>query len=245
MIARGGSITTKKLKDIITEFKGEYEGLSNDYVKYGKAIQITLDKLVKRNFIKRIDDAYELDPIILSGFAKENYSDTLKGLEINFKYKQKYELEFDAKDILDILKPENVPEYDYEDLLGEINNAFRTYQTTDNYRSVITSCGRCVEMMINLLVENNNLKINTNRTGYAIDKLNDPNSEFMLKLLNKDGKNVWRFFFNGCKLIYDIRNRMGAHPGVHWGLQQVANSCLLLTMYFVDYYLYGLLTLQV
>ena len=233
----------KKLKDIITEFRGEYEELSNDYVKYGKAIQVTLDKLEKRNFIKRIGDEYELDPIIISGFVKENYSDILRGLETNFKYKQKYELEFDAKDILDMLKPEDAPAYDYEGLLDEINKAFRTYQTTDNYRSVITSCGRCVEMMINLLVEHDNLQINTNRTGYAIDKLNDSKSEFMLKL-NKDVRNAWRFFFNGCKLIYDIRNRMGAHVSMGWGLQQVANSCLLLTMYFVDYYLYGLLTLQ-
>lgn len=240
MISRGGKITLSKIKDIIYEFRGEYEGLSEDYIKYGKAIPVTLNKLEKRNFIKRIDSSYELDPHITSGFVKENYSDVLKGMEINQKYKMKYELEFDAKDILDGLKPEEAFEYEYEELFDEINKAFRTYQTTDNYRSVITSCGRCVEMMIKIIIEKYELSISAKRIGNTINKLNDSKSEFMKKL-KKDDKEIWVPFLNGCRVIYDFRNRMGAHAGSHWAIEQVANSCLLMTLYFIDYYIYALM----
>lgn len=240
IIANGGQITFDKLRTVIDVYRESYEDLKESYFKSGRPIRITLNKLIKRKIITISKGIYEIDPIITAGFVSENYADILSGMKNYYGYKRQYVLEFDVKDALFILKEGSYYILDYESLLEEINRTYMTYKNTDNYKSVITGCGRCVEIMLDHIIEDCSLIVKTKGYGNIIRQINRDNSDFMNKI-KKGDRQDWKLFLNGCQLIYDFRNKRGAHSGDYWKIEEIAHSFLIMTMYFVYYYLYELI----
>jgi len=76
------------------------------------------------------------------------------------------------------------------------------------------------------------------RTGNMINQLR--NEQIREKLNHEINKDYVRTFTDSVSLIYNFRNIMGAHSGFEWGQDQVATSCLILTFYLSDLYIWAI-----
>ena len=147
---------------------------------------------------------------------------------------KKHLLQFDTTEVEEILlSPDsyNNPPFD---LINELNEALELHRN-EKYDSVIVKCGRCVEIMLNELDQDYKLSFKTlKKTGNKIGKLK---SEEVCKKISAGGDD-WNTFTDGIGLIYKFRNIMGAHASdfFEWGKEQVATSCLILTIYLADIY---------
>jgi len=227
LIANGGTMDYCDLRDIILEHN---EGFSN--VKHvDKAVKRTIDKLIEKGEIEKKDDSIRLNPILGAGFIQNFYSDILKAIENYQLYRKNNVMEFNAKYTLHNLKDEIFFEHYW--LIKEITEAYNIYQMTKKYNSVITSCGRCVEHMIQYINEQYSLNLKGTSTRSLINKIK--NNEFIQKM-NKEDRDRWSYFLDGCNVIYQFRNKMGAHMDYYWGDNQIAHSCLIMTFYFIDFF---------
>jgi hypothetical protein len=66
------------------------------------------------------------------------------------------------------------------------------------------------------------------------------NDELMNKITGQTNKSDLRLFIHGVNIIYRFRNMMGAHEGYHWDEDQAATSCLILTFYLADLYIWSI-----
>ena len=76
------------------------------------------------------------------------------------------------------------------------------------------------------------------RTGNMINQLR--NEKIIEKLNDEISKDSLRTFIDSVSLIYRFRNIMGAHAGYEWGQDQIATSCLILTFYLTDLYIWAI-----
>lgn len=231
LIANGGIMDYYDLRDIILEYN---EGFSN--VKHvDRAVKRTIVKLIDKGEIDVKDDSIKLNPVLVAGFIQNFYSEVLKAIENYQLYGKNNIMEFNARDTLRYFKDEIFDEHYF--LIKEITEAYNIYQMTKKYNSVITSCGRCVELMVQYINEECSLNIKESRTRSLINKIK--NNEFIQKM-EKEDKDRWYYFLDGCNIIYQFRNKMGAHMDYYWGDDQIAHSCLIMTFYFIDYFVTGL-----
>lgn len=228
LIANGGIMNYYDLRDIVLEHN---EGFSN--VKHvGKAVRRTIDKLIERGELEEKDSMIEVSPVTESGFIRIFYSDILKALKHYHNYRIDNIMEFNTKDTLHFIDDEAF--YEYYFLIKEIRGAYNIYQNTKKYNAVITSCGICVEHMVNSINEFYNFNLKARSMQSLINKMK--NSEYIQKMDHEE-KDKWMHFLDGCKLIYQYRNEMGAHTTFSYGDELIAHSGLIMTFYLVEHFL--------
>jgi len=98
-------------------------------------------------------------------------------------------------------------------------------------------CGKCVESIVDELNYEYSLFDKRLSTGTMINRLRheDVFNKIIKKRLDEDD---FRTFVDGISVVYRFRNTMGAHSGFEWGIDQVSTSCLILTFYLVDFYVW-------
>lgn len=232
IIANGGKITYEKLVNIILRVKGPFYGLDKKYVRY-KLIRGMISGLVSKNFIDETErEIYTVPEFVKNKFTESYPKDLLAILSVFSQYRNLYHLEFDLAEIEEgILDPRWYKIIPYG-VVEQIQQAIEIYKKTSSYDSVITKCGKVMEILVR----------EVNKKYKLVDE-NKPITEIIAEFKNQDiinkiqsqkDREAFRIFAYSAYLIYKYRSKMGAHIDWWWGMNQVAMSCLLLTFYVVD-----------
>lgn len=232
IIVNAGEASLQEIRNIVVETKGPFEGLDLKYLKR-KAVKNVLRSLVKKNCLSEKDSKFKINPIFELGFIRQYPSEISKAIKSELNYRKKHILHFDTIEVEEILLNEESYDTPPFDLISELNEAMELHRN-GKYDSVLVKCGRCVELMLNELDEDYCLSLGKLKSGNKIGKLK---SEEVCEELSVERDDL-NTFVEGIGLIYKFRNKMGAHAsGVFdWGKDQVATSCLILTIYLADFY---------
>ena len=122
VIVSGGEEFFHRIRDIIIETKGPFEGLDPKYLRY-KAVKNVLKSLEKKNCLSENDDVYRINPIFELGFIKQFPSEICKAIRSNLNYRKKHILHFDTTEIEEILLNPESYEHPPDDLIIELREA--------------------------------------------------------------------------------------------------------------------------
>jgi len=236
IITKGGQASYDEIKDTIIESKESFENLSERYLKY-QAIRRTLNNLVKKGYLLEKQDVFNINPLMEAGFIRECPFMISKAIKNNLKYRKEHILEFDTSEVEEFLLNEENFENPPYGLIDNLREALKLHRI-ESYDSVLVKCGKCVEIMLNEINEDYSLFDKKLSTGNMINQLR--NEKIINKMKNEVDKDDLMIFIDGVSVIYRFRNIMGAHEGWEWGKNQVAMSCLILTFYLVDLYLWNI-----
>jgi len=196
---------------------------------------------VKKGYLSELKSKiFKINPIMVTGFIEQFPITISKGIESNLKYRKEHILEFDVSEIENTLlnyeymdKAFKNPPYD---LMENLREALKL-QKLGSYDSVLVKCGKCVEIMVDELNHDYSLIDKELSTGRMINKLR--NEEIFNKMKKKKvNGDFFKTFIDGINVVYGFRNMMGAHSGLDWYADQVAQSCLILTFYLADLYMW-------
>lgn len=241
IITKGGQASYDETRDTILESRGSFRDLSERYLKY-QAIKRTLRSLVEKGYLsKETSEVFKINPIMEAGFIRQFPILVSEAIKSNLRFRKEHILEFDTSEIERmLLDEENIGEafkHPPYDLIENMKEALKL-QKIDSYDSVLVKCGKCVEIMVNELDDDYSLFDKELSTGRIITRLRNED------IFNKMKKNVdmddFRTFVDGVNVVYRFRNIMGAHQGWEWGIDQVATSCLILTFYLADLYMWNI-----
>jgi len=228
IILNGGIIDYYILRDIILSHS---ESFSN--VKHvTRAVRRTINKLIKKGDLTEVDDVIKIKPIMEAGFIDIYYSEFLKVIKIMKEYSKNNVMKYNVKMLIDYFE-----EYYLEDnyfLIEEIYSAYETYKNTENCEAVINSCGRCVEIIISVICDYFEIERKDKDIRPMIRSIKS--SDIIQKKPKKE-RDEWMHLMNGLDLVYSYRSRLGAHVNYDWLVELIANSCLMMTFYYVDYFL--------
>jgi len=214
-------------------YRESFGDLSEDYLKY-QAVRKTLRSLAQKAYVTEKSDVHSINPIVKLGFIQRHPIAIDRALDINNEYRKQHILEFDTSSVEEYLLNEDVfPEAPYG-LIGNLGEAMKLHRM-ESYDSVLVKCGKCVETMVDEMNNDYSLFSKNLSTGAMILRLRD--TEMASKIEAVDRGDL-RTFVDGISVVYRFRNMMGAHAGVEWGIDQAATSCLILTFYLVDLYLW-------
>lgn len=240
VIANGGVIDYETLRDVILQYSESFRGLSERYLRY-RSVRNTLSNLVQEKLLSEtIDNIYVLsvDSDLLEYLIKRHahyVAKAISNLTVLRRRQKQHVLEFDLSFAQEtILSDEWGGLMPYE-LQEELNGAIDIHQKTQEHDAVITKCGRCVEIMIRELNEQ-----------YSLFPMDKPITRMISEIMdertiekfssNREERETFRVFACAVYTIYRFRNKMGAHPDWRWGSEEVATSCLMLTLYIADLY---------
>lgn len=236
IITNGGQTGYYKIRDTILECKESFGDLSERYLKY-QAIKRTLHSLAKKGYLsEQKSQIFKINPIMEIGFVQQFPIMISKAIKSNLKYRKEHTLEFDTSEIeRDLFDEEEMEDAPWE-LIANLKEALRL-QRMGSYDSVLVKCGKCVEIMVNELDYDYSLFDKELTTGTMINKLR--NGDAFDRMKDKVDMDNFRTFIDGISVVYRFRNTMGAHSGWAWGRDnQVAQSCLILTFYLADLYMW-------
>ena len=233
IITKGGQSSYKEIKDTILESREYFKDLSERYLKYS-AIKRTLRTLVKKGYLSEKSNIFKINPVMEIGFIRQFPIMTSKAIKSNLEYRKEHILQFDTSEVEDFLLNEDFVENPPYGLIENLREALK-HQKMGSYDSVLVNCGKCVEIMLNELDDDYSLFDKKLTTGNEINQLRNEKIANKMKEMNEDDL---RTFTDGISLIYRFRNIMGAHAGWELGLDQIATSCLILTFYLADVYLW-------
>ena len=239
IIIKGGQASYEEIRDTILESKLSFKDLSERYLKY-QAVRRTLRGLVDTGYLSEPkSDIFKVNPIMVTGFIQEYPTMVSKGIESNLKYREEHILEFDTSEIEEmLLNEENIgdtfknPPYE---LIQYLNEALEL-QKMGSYDSVLVKSGKCVEIMVDELDDDYSLFDGELSTGRMISRLRD--EDIFNKVTREVNKDDFLIFIDGISVVNRFRNIMGAHAGMEMGLDQASTSCLILTFYLVDVYMW-------
>lgn len=239
IITKGGQASYDEIRDTILESRESFKDLSERYLKY-QAVKRTLLTLVKKgNLSEPKSEIFKVNPLMVTGFIQHFPIVISKALESNLKYRKEHILEFDMSEIeqtlLDDEQIDGVFKNPPYDLIENLKEALKL-QKMDSYDSVLVKCGKCVEIMVDELDYDYSLFDKELSTGKMIARLR--NEDIFNKVKEKIDIDFFRTFVDGINVVYRFRNIMGAHSGLEWGIDQVATSCLILTFYLADIYMW-------
>jgi len=237
IVTRGGQIGYDEIRDTILEFRESFRDLSESYLKY-QVIKKTLRSLVKKGYL--LEDTprtFRINPVMEIGFIRQFPITISKAIQSNLEYRKRHIIQFDTSEV----ERELLSEEEYErppwELIENLKEALRL-QKIGSYDSVLVKCGRCVEAMMDELDDAYSLFEGELSTGQMIKQLRNENILNKMKSELVDIDN-FRTFVDGISVVYRFRNVMGAHEGWAWGSnEQVAQSCLILTFYLADLYVW-------
>jgi hypothetical protein len=234
VIVTGGDASFYDIRDYVIETPSGFEGLNPKYLRYS-AVKKVLRSLVKKKCLSEKDDVFEVNPLFELGFIQKYPVEISKAIKSVNKYRKNHILEFETICIEDsLLNPDSYGDPPY-DIISNLTDALELHRN-GNYDSVLVKCGKCVELMITKLNEDYQLFDNKITTGNMIGQLQN---KIVCDKIEAD-KDDLRTFAEGVGLVYRFRNIMGAHanPDYGWEAEQVATSCLILTLYLADSYFY-------
>lgn len=241
-ITKGGEASYDEIKDTILDSRESFKDLSERYLRY-HAVKRTLHTLVNKGYLSEPkSEIFKINPIMVPGFIQQFPIMISKGIESNLKYRKRHILEFNTSEIERMLLDDEFMEKVFKnppyDLLENLKEALRL-QKMSSYDSVLVKCGKCVEIMVDELNYNYSLFSKQFSTGKMIARLRN---EDIINKIKKRKLNVndFKTFVDGISIVYRFRNIMGAHSGLEWGIDQVAMSCLILTFYLSDLYMWNI-----
>lgn len=220
-----------KLINIILKSKsGPFYGLNQKYVKYTLVKKIA-NKLISRNILYKDRNEYSIKDSFKLRFIKEYPEDVSNALTLFSSYRHKYHLEFDLVNVEnDILNSDYLYMLPY-DAIEQIKQAIEIYKNTSSYDSVITKCGKVMEILVNKLNKDYKLISRNEPITVIIRKLKE---EDTIKKVESEKRESFRVFSYSAYIIYKFRSKMGAHADWWWGMEEIAMSCLMLTLYLLD-----------
>ena len=240
IITKGGPADYYEIRDTILESRESFRALSESYLKY-RAIKRTLSGLVKKGYLSEKSKIFEINPIMEAGFIQQFPIMISKAIKSNLGYCKEHILEFDTSEIERVLLDDKSMHELFEnppyDLIENLKDALKL-QKMGSYDSVLVKCGKCVEIMVNELDDDYSLFDKELSTGRMITRLRNEN--IFNKVKNQVDTDDFRTFVDGINVVYRFRNIMGAHSGWNWGIDQVATSCLILTFYLTDLYMWNI-----
>ena len=237
IITKGGQAIYDEIRNTILESRESFGDLSERYLKH-QAIKRTLLTLVKKGYLsEETSKIFKINPIMEAGFIQQFPILISKAIKNNLGYRKGHILDFDTSEIEQDLLNEDVFENPPYDLIENLKEALKL-QKMGSYDSVLVKCGKCVEIMVNELDDDYSLFDKELSTGKMINRLR--NEDIFNKVKNEVDTDDFRTFIDGINVVYRFRNIMGAHAGGAWGRDQVATSCLILTFYLVDLYMWDM-----
>jgi len=242
IITKGREASYDEIRDTILESKESFRDLSESYLKY-RAIKRTLHTLVKKGYLSKLkSEIFKINPIMVAGFIQQFPIIISKGIESNIRYREEHILEFDTSEIERMLLDEEEIHEVFKDppyeLIENLKEALKL-QKMGSFDSVLVKCGKCVESIVDELNYDYSLFDKQLRTGTMINRLR--HEDTFNKIIRKRlGEDDFRTFVDGISVVYRFRNTMGAHSGMEWGIDQVSTSCLILTFYLVDFYMWNI-----
>lgn len=236
LIAKGGQALSNDIRDIILEHKESFNGLSEQYLRH-QAVKKTLNNLKKKGHVTSTKDIFKINPIYEVGLIQQYPVIASKAMKNVISFRKNHVLEFNTSSVEGYLLTEDTIEVAPYGLIENLQDALKLYKI-ESYDSVLVKCGKCVEIMMDELNDQYELFDSDLRTGNMINQLR--NEQIREKLKNEINKDYVRTFIDSVSLIYNFRNIMGAHSGFEWGQDQVATSCLILTFYLVDLYIWSI-----
>jgi len=237
IITKGRQIDYNEIRNTILESRESFRDLAERYLRY-QAIKKTLLSLVKKGYLfEDASNIFRINPVMKIGFIQQFPTSISKAIQSNLKYRKEHILQFDTREI----ERELLNEKEYESppwiLIENLREALRL-QKIGSYDSVLVKCGRCVETMMNELDVDYSLFDKELSTGQMIKQLRNESILNKMKSEEVDMDN-FRTFVDGINVVNRFRNVMGAHEGWTWGSnEQVAQSCLILTFYLADLYVW-------
>lgn len=240
IITKGGEASYNEIKDTILERKESFKDLSEKYLKY-RVVKRTLHTLLNKGYLSELkSEIFKVNPIMVAGFIQQFPIMISKGIANNLKYRKEHILEFDTSEIEEMLLDDEYMEKVFKnppyDLIENLKEALKL-QKMSSYDSVLVKCGKCVEIMVSELDYDYSLFDKELSTGKMIARLR--NEDIINKVKKKKvDTDDFRTFVDGINVVYRFRNIMGAHSGLEWGIDQVAPSCLILTFYLADLYMW-------
>ena len=237
IVTRGGQIGYDEIRDTILESRESFRDLSENYLRY-QAIKKILRSLVKKGYLlEDTSEIFRINPLMEIGFIQQFPISISKAIQCNLGYRKRHIIQFDTSKIeRELLNEEEYKTPPYM-LIENLREALRL-QKIGSYDSVLVKCGRCVETMMDELDDEYSLFEKELSTGQMIKQLRNEN--ILDKMKSELGEiDNFRTFVDGINVVYRFRNVMGAHEGWAWGSnEQVAQSCLILTFYLADLYVW-------
>ncbi|MFX1508593.1 MAG: hypothetical protein ACFFDC_21125 [Promethearchaeota archaeon] len=238
-VTRGGEASYDEIRDIILASKESFKDLSEKYLRH-KAIKNTILTLVRKGYLSKPKPKfYKINPIMVMGFIQQFPIMISKGITSNLRYRKEHILEFDTSEIESVLLDDEYIHEAFKDppyyLVENLREALNL-QKMGSYDSVLVKCGKCVENMVDELNYDYSLFDKELTTGRMINELR--NQDVLKKMKKKINMDDFRTFVDGINVVYRFRNIMGAHVAWDWGIDQVATSCLILTFYLANLYLW-------
>jgi len=240
IITKGREASYDEIRDTILESRESFKDLSESYLK-SRAVKRTLLALVNKGYLSKLkSEIFKINPIMVAGFIQEFPIVISKSIESNLRYRKEHMLEFDTSEIEETLLDDEYMEKVFKnppyDLMENLKEAVKL-QKMGSDDSVLVKCGKCVEIMVNELDYDYSLFDKELSTGKMINKLR--NEEVFNKMKKKKvNVDFFKTFIDGINVVYRFRNMMGAHSGLDWNADQVAQSCLILTFYLADLYMW-------
>jgi hypothetical protein len=233
LILNGGKAHYQHIRDIILESKESFELLSERYLKYS-AIKRNLNSLVNKGLLSEKELFYTVNPVFKIGFINEYPVIISKAIKAGLEFRDKHVLEFNTIEIEDLLLDENSYDEPPYDLIDHLKSALDLHRI-GSFDSVLMKCGKTVEIITSQMNKDYELFACRLSTGNMINQLKN---EDIISKIEADREDV-KTFANGLGVVYRFRNIMGAHSNEEeeWGLDQIATSCLILTLYLTDFYM--------
>jgi len=237
IIVNGGQMEYKALRDIVFEFRESFHGLAERYIKY-KAVKRVLSNLVSQGFLLKSKDAYSVDSDLEEYLVKKHANflvKAIKNLAAFRKQQKQHILEFDLSFTQETILSEEWEDVMPYGLIEELKGAIDIHQKTEEHDAVLTKCGRCIEIMVEELNRQYSLFSPRKSITRIISEIKN---EEVIQHFSSDPeeRETFRVFAYAVYTIYKFRNKMGAHRDWRWGSEEVATSCLILTLYIADLY---------
>jgi len=240
IITKGREASYDEIRDTILESRESFKDLSESYLK-SRAVKRTLLALVNKGYLSKLkSEIFKINPIMVAGFIQEFPIVISKSIESNLRYRKEHMLEFDTSEIEETLLDDEYMEKVFKnppyDLIENLKEAVKL-QKMGSDDSVLVKCGKCVEIIVEELDYDYSLFNKQPSTGKMITQMR--NEDIINKVKKKKlDVDIFRTFVDGLSVVYRFRNMMGAHSGLEWGIDQVATSCLILTFYLSDLYMW-------
>ncbi len=230
----GDNTPQNTLTDVILGSRGPFAGLGKPYVKY-TLVPKQLGGLVNRGMLETSHGRYRLtsDAIsILSEGLTGPLKDAISGItQFRREHVLDYRLAWVEKWLFSGRNTPPVP----REVVRELKEAVELYQTRQPHDSVITKCGRSIEILVREVNEMFQLVRGESRTGGLLVKFTE--NDVIRRISDRpDERDIFKRFAKLCSDVYKLRSKLGAHyeEGMGWGQDQVAISTLVLTFYLLD-----------
>lgn len=227
LTASGFICRYSEIVDVVRESGGPFRDLAKSSIR--KAVKRSLDVLVKRSYLEKKKgsfpflDTYSISYATLTRLWGEGNREFIQGIQA---VKQHQEMKQENLLAIDLSEHVEREFPNIWDAFLEWQEAMEMLKKDQPYDSVITKCGRCLEILAGHVNETLQLFPEETPSHRMVTQFA---REETVKKVRKPLRDDFRAFAHGAYFIYRMRSKVGAHP--EWcdypGL--VAHFCVLVT----------------